>query len=75
MAAISAIGAGLGITSPLKKRSSSSTLDEAIKKIIYFSKENGYELVGIEDSPIRGTKGNKEFLALIGLRDSLMEEE
>ena len=49
--------------------------DEAIKKIIYFSKENGYELVGIEDSPIRGTKGNKEFLALIGLRDSLMEEE
>ena len=34
--------------------------DEAIKKIISFSKEGGYELLGVEDSPIRGTKGNKE---------------
>ena len=36
--------------------------DEAIKKIISFSKECGYKLVGVEDSPIKGTKGNKEFL-------------
>ena len=36
--------------------------DEAIKKIISFSKECGYTLVGVEDSPIKGTKGNKEFL-------------
>ena len=36
--------------------------DEAIKKIIFFSKECGYTLVGVEDSPIKGTKGNKEFL-------------
>ena len=41
------------------------TADEAIKKIISFSEENGYELVGVEDSPIKGTKGNKEFLILI----------
>ena len=39
--------------------------DEAIKKIISFSEENGYELVGVKDSPIKGTKGNKEFLILI----------
>ena len=39
--------------------------DEAIKKIIAFSEESGYELVGVEDSPIKGTKGNKEFLILI----------
>ena len=39
--------------------------DEAIKKIISFSKEGGYELLGVEDSPIRGAKGNKEFLMLL----------
>ena len=39
--------------------------NEAIKKIISFSKEEGYELIGVEDSPIRGAKGNKEFLMLI----------
>lgn len=39
--------------------------DEAIKKIISFSKEEGYELIGVEESPITGAKGNKEFLALI----------
>lgn len=39
--------------------------DEAIKKIISFSWESGYELVGVEESPIKGTKGNKEFLILI----------
>ena len=39
--------------------------DEAIKKIISFSKEHGYELIGVEDSPIKGAKGNKEFLMLI----------
>ena len=39
--------------------------DEAIKKIISFSKECGYELIGMEDSPIRGAKGNKEFLTLL----------
>ena len=39
--------------------------DEAIKKIISFSKESGYELLGVEESPIRGTKGNKEFLMLL----------
>ena len=39
--------------------------DEAIKKIISFSKEGGYELLGVEDSQIRGTKGNKEFLMLL----------
>ena len=39
--------------------------DEAIKKIILFSGESGYELVGVEESPIKGTKGNKEFLILI----------
>lgn len=39
--------------------------DEAIKKIISFSKECGYELIGVEDSPIRGSKGNKEFLMLL----------
>ena len=39
--------------------------DKAIKKVISFSKECGYELIGVEDSPIRGTKGNKEFLMLL----------
>ena len=39
--------------------------DEAIKKIISFSGESGYELVGVEESPIKGAKGNKEFLILI----------
>ena len=39
--------------------------NEAIKKIISFSKEEGYELIGVEDSPIKGAKGNKEFLMLI----------
>ena len=39
--------------------------DEAVKKIISFSKECGYELIGVEDSPIRGAKGNKEFLTLL----------
>ena len=39
--------------------------DEAIKKVISFSKECGYELIGVEDSPIRGAKGNKEFLTLL----------
>ena len=39
--------------------------DEAIKKIIAFAEESGYELVGVQDSPIKGTKGNKEFLILI----------
>ena len=39
--------------------------DEAIKKIISFSKDEGYELIGVEDSPIKGAKGNKEFLMLI----------
>ena len=33
--------------------------NEAIKKIISFSKEEGYELIGVEDSPIKGAKGNK----------------
>ena len=39
--------------------------NEAIKKIISFSKEEVYELIGVEDSPIKGAKGNKEFLMLI----------
>ena len=39
--------------------------DEAVKKIISFSKKCGYELIGVEDSPIRGSKGNKEFLMLL----------
>lgn len=39
--------------------------DEAVKKIISFSKKCGYELIGVEDSPIRGAKGNKEFLMLL----------
>ena len=40
--------------------------DEAIKKIISFIKDNSYKLIGVEESPIRGTKGNKEFLMQIG---------
>ena len=39
--------------------------NEAIKKIINFIKDLGYELLGVEDSPIKGNKGNKEFLMLI----------
>lgn len=39
--------------------------DKAIKKIISFIKDNSYKLIGVEESPIRGTKGNKEFLMLI----------
>ena len=35
------------------------------EKVISFSKECGYELIGVEDSPIRGAKGNKEFLMLL----------
>ena len=38
--------------------------DEAVKKIIECSSQHNYELVGITDSPITGTKGNKEFLIL-----------
>lgn len=43
--------------------------DEVIKKIIYFSKELGYELLGVEESPIKGTKGNKEFLMYIKIKN------
>lgn len=39
--------------------------DEVIKKIISFIKENNYKLIGVEESPIKGTKGNKEFLMYI----------
>ena len=39
--------------------------DEAVKKIIEFSSQQNYKLVGITDSPITGTKGNKEFLILM----------
>ena len=39
--------------------------NEAIKKIINFIKNLGYELLGVEDSPIKGTQGNKEFLMII----------
>lgn len=39
--------------------------DEAIKKIVHFSKESGYNVRGVEESPIKGGKGNKEFLILI----------
>jgi len=39
--------------------------DEAIKKIIVYEKSFSNELVGVEESPIKGTKGNKEFLILI----------
>lgn len=39
--------------------------DKVIKKIISFSKECGYDLIGVEDSPIKGAKGNKEFLMLL----------
>ena len=39
--------------------------DEAVKKIIEFSSQQNYKLVGISDSPITGTKGNKEFLILM----------
>ena len=39
--------------------------NEAIKKIINFIKDLGYELLGVEDSPIKGNKVNKEFLMLI----------
>ncbi len=42
--------------------------DEAIKKIISFIKESGYELQGVKESPIKGSKGNKEFLALINFK-------
>lgn len=41
--------------------------DEAIKKIISFSKEMGYDLIGVNESPIKGAKGNTEFLMLVGL--------
>ena len=49
--------------------------DEAIKKIINFCKESSYKLLGIEDSPIRGARGNKEFLALIKLTNNQLKEE
>ena len=39
--------------------------DEAVKKIIEFSSQQYYKLVGISDSPLTGTKGNKEFLILM----------
>ncbi len=39
--------------------------DKVIKKIISFSKKCGYDLIGVEDSPIKGAKGNKEFLMLL----------
>ncbi|MDO5088692.1 MAG: TlyA family RNA methyltransferase [Leptotrichiaceae bacterium] len=39
--------------------------DEAVKKIISFTEENNYKLVGVEESPIKGTKGNKEFLMFV----------
>lgn len=35
----------------------------------FLVKEEGYTLFGIEMSPIKGTKGNVEFLALIYLGD------
>lgn len=39
--------------------------DEAVKKIISFTEENNYKLVGVEESPIKGSKGNKEFLMFV----------
>ncbi len=39
--------------------------DEAIKKVISCIKEYKFKLIDITDSPITGSKGNKEFLSLI----------
>ena len=47
--------------------------DEAIKKIVNCIIENNYELIEIIDSPITGTKGNKEFLILI--KNKILHEE
>ena len=47
--------------------------DEAIKKIENCIIENNYELIEIIDSPITGTKGNKEFLILI--KNKILHEE
>ena len=47
--------------------------DEAIKKIVNCIIENNYELIEIIDSPITGTKGNKEFLIL--MKNKILHEE
>ena len=39
--------------------------DEAIKKVINCFKELEYEIIGVEESPIKGTKGNIEYLLYI----------
>ena len=35
---------------------------EVIRKISTFLEESGFSIIGIEDSPILGAEGNKEFL-------------
>lgn len=39
--------------------------DEAIKKVLHFAQEYGFKIIEVIDSPIKGSKGNKEFLANI----------
>ena len=36
---------------------------EVIRKISTLLEESGFSIIGIEDSPILGAEGNKEFLA------------
>lgn len=39
--------------------------NEAIKKVVQFAKNDGYIIDYISESPIKGTKGNIEFISLI----------
>lgn len=41
--------------------------DEAIQKVINFAKQEGYSIKFVDESPIKGTKGNTEFISLIKL--------
>ncbi|WP_156299978.1 TlyA family RNA methyltransferase [Streptobacillus canis] len=46
--------------------------DEAIKKVISCFKENNYEIKEVIDSPILGSKGNKEFLIYTKRRPTMI---
>ena len=42
--------------------------DEAIKKVIRDAESKNFKIIEVIDSPISGAKGNKEFLALFGIK-------
>jgi 23S rRNA (cytidine1920-2'-O)/16S rRNA (cytidine1409-2'-O)-methyltransferase len=52
-----------------------SVQKEVIRNIVDFVKANGYEALGLDNSPIKGPEGNIEFLIHIRKSDNVSMEE